>query len=689
VHIVGTQPSGITQGRRVRALRGIVVPLGRLRGVFGWQTVALLLFAIAILGASYQVERPTTIDVGGPHEFGFLQNWHATVAAEDGRTSYRWTDATSFVVLKGLGGGRERQITLRLRSGRPPGVVQPVSVLANGIEIGRVSVGSDWQMAQFDARGATTKARGLVVELRTPVDRVAKAGNQPLGVQIDRVRIESVGGDWTIPAWGTLALALIATLLMYSIAFQAIQALPLGGEPVRSASAVIAGVGVVILGWLLIEARAALAASLSYLVLILAGVCVATLVPPLLVRIGARLGLVVTQAEAVGLGAVLALGTAIKLGGLLYPDTAVIDLAWHVRWERAFLQGDFRSLYFPSDLSSGPKEWGVGVLIPKSPLYYAAMAPFAVLPFGIATGLKLGIGLMEVAMPLFAYLFLKRIGQGTAGIVAAFLYAVTPLSYLALSWGIYPTLFAQFFAVAAFAVVLLAGERLGRPATFTAFVVLLSLSLLAYPVVAVFNVCVLAGVGLWQWRREAERVAKRRALLLPIGAAIASLIAFLAYYVQYVRVTLDSLHTLGGSTAESRGYTDGGLLGAPWHIITVVTKNLNVGNLFILVSLAIVGVVALRRTCESDEHRRAWQLLLAWLLIMPIFTLADAYVDLLLKPLYYTMLPVAIFSGVAVVWLWRRGRLGQALAIVCCLAITAQAWWLWYHRIVYAGQPHT
>jgi hypothetical protein len=317
------------------------------------------------------------------------------------------------------------------------------------------------------------------------------------------------------------------------------------------------------------------------------------------------------------------------------------------------------------------------------------MAPFAALPFGIGTGLKLAIGLIEIAMPLFAYAFLKRIGQGAAGVIAAFLYAVTPLSYLALSWGIYPTLFAQFFAALAFAVVLFAGDRLHRPALFAAFVISLSLSLLAYPVVAVFNVCVLAGVGLWQWWHATDRTAKRHALLLPLGAIIASLVAFLAYYIQYVRVTLDSLRTLGGNTAEARGYTDGGLLGAPWHIITVITKNINVGNLFVLLALTIVGVIVYHRTAVTEEDRRAWLFFLGWLLIMPVFTLADAYIDLLLKPLYYTMLPVALFSGIAVVWLWRRGRLGQALAILCCLAITAQAWWLWYHRIVYAGQPQS
>jgi hypothetical protein len=670
-------------------LRGIIVPLNRLRGVLGWQAIALLLFTFALFCAAYQVERPTTIDLGGAHDFGFLQNWHSAMVADDGHTSYRWTDATSFVVLKGLGGGRERRVSLRLRSGRPPGVVQPVSILANGIEIGRINVGADWQMVQLDVRGAATAARGLVVELRTPIDHAPKAGTQLVGVQVDRLRVESVGGDWTVPSWSTIGAALLCILLLYLIAHRIVSLLPLGIEPIRSASAVIAGVGGIVLGWLLVEARAVFAASLGFLLFILAGVCLALLVPRPLIRAGARLGLTVTHAESVCLAAVLALGVAVKLGGLLYPDTAVIDLAWHVRWERAFLHGDFRSLYFPSDLSSGPKEWGVGVLIPKSPLYYAAMAPFAALPFGIGTGLKLAIGLMEVVTPLIAYAFLKRIGQGTAGVIAAFLYAVTPLSYLALSWGIYPTLFAQFFAALAFAVVLFAGDRLHHPALFAAFVVPLSLSLLAYPVVAVFNVCILVGVGVWQWWHATERAAKRRALLLPLGAALASLIAFLAYYIQYVRVTLDSLRTLGGSTAASRGYTDGGLRGAPWHIITVFTKNIYVGNLFVLLTLAIVGVIVYRRISVTEEDRRAWLLFLAWLLIMPVFTLADAYVDLLLKPLYYTMLPVALFSGIAVVWLWRRGRLGQALAILCCLAITAQAWWLWYHRIVYAGQPRT
>lgn len=295
--------------------------------------------------------------------------------------------------------------------------------------------------------------------------------------------------------------------------------------------------------------------------------------PTPLIRLGSRVGLAVTRPEEAALCAILALGLAVKLGGLLYPDTVVIDLTWHEKWQRTLLRGEFAALYFPSELSSGPGEWGAGVKIPKSPLYYVAMAPVALLPIATGAGLKLVAGLLDLALIPFAYAFLKRIDRGTAGVVAALLYTVTPLSYLILSYGSYPTLFAQFLSVLAFAVILLAGRRLDRPAVFGAFVALLTLSLLAYPVVAVFNVCLVSTFGLWRWRGAADRGDARRTVLLPGGAALAALLAFLAYYLQHVRVALASVGTLTGETARERAGADAGLLAAPGHIAAVALRN--------------------------------------------------------------------------------------------------------------------
>ena len=194
-----TRSMSIPRGWSSRAWRGFATGLARLRVAFGWQPVALLAVAAALLLGAYQVERPIAVNVGGAHETPFVHNFHPREVAEDG-TSYRWTHATSFLLLRGIGGGRERQVTLRLRSGRPAGVAQPVTVLVNGVETARLRVGADWQTARLDVRGAATAGHGVAVELRTPAERLRTSGGKVVGVQVDRLRVETTGGRPTVPA---------------------------------------------------------------------------------------------------------------------------------------------------------------------------------------------------------------------------------------------------------------------------------------------------------------------------------------------------------------------------------------------------------------------------------------------------------------------------------------------------------
>ncbi|MDQ2784023.1 MAG: hypothetical protein M3Y58_03350 [Chloroflexota bacterium] len=686
MRLAGAQPAPIPAPRSGRIERGFVTGSAWLRAALGWQPLVLLAVSLVALLGGYQIERPIRVTIGGAHEKPFVQNFYNKEVTTTDATPYRWTSATSFIVFSGIGGGRERTATLRLRSGRPPGVAQPVTILVNGVEVQRFTVGPEWRTFAFAITGAATAGHGVVIELRTPAKKLSNADGRVVGVQVNELRMTTVGGGRTIPAWGTLGLALMTICTLYLIAARVLGIAIADGGRRRSLAALCAAGGVLILVALFAFARPSIAAYSGPLLATLLGALGALLLPRPLIRLGARCGLAVSPSEATALSSILALGIVAKLGGLLYPDTIVIDLNWHTRWMRTLLQHDFRALYFPSDLSSGPKEWGLGILIPKSPLFYGMLAPFTLLPLAIGTVLKLCVGLMDVVTVVFVFAILKRIGMGTAGIVAALLYTVTPLSYLALSYGNYPTIFAQFLTVIAFALLLFAGQRLDRIGVFVLFTFVLTLSLLAYPVVAVFNMCVLVAFGLWRWRQATSVPEKRRALLIPSSAIVAALLAFFAYYIQYIRVTLQSVRTLGTSTAENRGYTKGGWRGAPWHITTVIAKNIEVGNLLVLLAVAIAGVVLWHRTLPDNEGRRTWQFLLLWLLIMPVFTLADAYIDLILKPLFYTMVPVALFGGVAVVWLWRRGRIGQVTAILCCVAITAQAWWLWFQRIAYAGQ---
>lgn len=678
----------VTRLKNSRMRRGIAAIAAWLRAASGWHLLVLLVCSGLLLLGSYQRERPIAINIGGAHEAPFVHNFHPKELADD-RTSFRWTHATSFVILRGVGGERERLVTMRLRSGRPPGARQPVTVVINGIEAARYDIGADWQTVQAELSGAATAGHGIVVELRTTAEKLPNSGGKVVGVQVDEVRIATTGGHWTVPAWDTFGLMLLAIVGLYLVVFRALDSAGAARERARVYATLGGAAGALLLALLFATARPFIAAYDQTLFGIVVGMFFVLLLPGPLIRLGARLGLAVTRSEATALCAILALGIAVKLGGLLYPDTMVIDLPWHVKWQRELLRGQFAALYFPSELSSGPTEWGSTVRIPKSPLYYVAMAPIALLPISLGTGLKLAAGLLELTMVFFAYGLLKRIGRGAAGVVAAFLYTVTPLSYLILSFGSYPTLFAQFLTTLAFTVLLFAGQRLDHPGAFSAFVLILTLSLLAYPVVAVFNTCVLATFGLWRWWQATETRERRLSVLAPAGLALAALLAFFAYYIHHVQVTLASIRTLTGGTTQQPETASSGLFDAPGQILSVIVKNIMVGNLLILLVVAGAGAILMRRELAGEEARRTWQLLFLWLLILPVFVPANAFVELLLKPLFYTMLPVAMFGGITIVWLWQRSRWGQVAAIACCVAIAAQAWWLWFQRIAYAGQSLT
>ncbi len=654
------------------------------RSALGWPIALLLVLSCLMVLGAYQIERPFATTVGNIHAAPFVGNFHAREIDPEG-TPYRWTGATSFLIFKGVGGGRTRVITLNLRTGRAVNVTKPVIVLVNGIEVDRLVVGAEWQTFRVTARGPATAGHGLAIELRTPAEKLSESDARIVGVQVNEVRVETVGNGWTIPAWGTLGQVLLIVTVIYFIVFRALGVAIRAEGRRRSIAAVGGAIGMAILALLFVAERPYIAAYTSALLVLLLCALTVLLVPRPLKWTAGRFGLAMTEGEAVALCMILAIGICLKMGGLFYQGTVVSDLAWHSKWERTLLRGDFAALYFPSELSSGPSVWGAGILIPKSPLYYLFMAPFTLLPFAVETTLKLIAGLLELTVVFFIYALLKRIGRGTEGVVAALLYTVTPLSYLILSYGSYPTVFASFLTTLAFTLTIASWDRLGRPILFGSFVLLLTLSVLAYPVIAVFNVLVVTTVGCWYWRDAETPEGRRHALLLPLAAIIASVLAFVVYYVQYVRVTLQSIHTLTGDTAKNRGYLNGGLLGAPRHIAIWFANNIRVGNMLILLAIAIAGVIILRRDSMRADTRRAWQLLLVWLLILPVFTLVDAYIDMVLKQLFYTMVPVAVFGSFTLVWLWRRGRAGQVLAVLCGMAIIAQAWVLWFHRIAFGG----
>src|SRR5205814_5843101 len=119
-------------------------------------------------------------------------------------------------------------------------------------------------------------------------------------------------------------------------------------------------------------------------------------------------------------------------------------------------------------------------------------------------------------------------------------YALMPLAFRALAYGILPTIFAQWLAVAAIAYILAVWRQRWRFEWVIA-TLLLSLALLAFPTVALFLSLVLVCWFLHlffeqrQSRTEASEIMGAATYWrIPVMLAVSWTISIVAYYVLYI-----------------------------------------------------------------------------------------------------------------------------------------------------------
>ena len=195
-------------------------------------------------------------------------------------------------------------------------------------------------------------------------------------------------------------------------------------------------------------------------------------------------------------------------------------------------------------MSSVPQEWGLNLLIPKSPLFYFAVAPLGILPFDLETLVKWLICLLDATLVIAVYWLALRVGGSKqAALLGAALYAFMPLAFRAFAYGILPTIFAQWLAVCLFVLVVAVWNNAWRFA-WIGVVLVATLTLLAFPTVAVFVTLVLAGWAIVLWFRRESTSATGRVLRVPVALMVAWLLAILAYYGLYVSPVLASASAL-------------------------------------------------------------------------------------------------------------------------------------------------
>jgi hypothetical protein len=558
-----------------------------------------------------------------------------------------------------------------------------IEVHVNGIRFFAEEVVPGWQELTFridESQPAALASRDTVVEFRAPDYRLPGEEAQAKGLKVDRLVLEqSTGRGFIWPSLATLGFLMFSTLLAYTLVGRTLRGL--STERATRVRAFVASMAVGAgLCLLLASSHTSASVAAPHIVTTLSSVLIIFIVVERLVRSRTR-GDAGQRGRLVSMAVAIAFG--LRYGGMALPQSVIIDMPYHMKWLRTLLAGDWQALYFPGGLSEVPPEWGMSLLIPKSPLFYLAAAPIATLPFDLETLLKWSICLLDATVVLFAYWFTRRIGGSkAAALAAAFLYAMMPLAFRAFSYGILPTIFAQWLATGLLALVLAASVRGWRPATLLAAVVLATLTLLSFPTVAVFVtfVVVVAPLG-WRFVRPARKSSQPFTWQPYLVLAVGWLLAFIAYYGLYVTPVAASAVALlgGGPGGASTVRWPGGVTE-----LLVWTGDYLASMLPLL--LAVVGVLLLlARQRLSVAQARATTLVIAWLAILPIFVAANYKIDMIGKHLFFTMLPVAVAGGMGLVALGGRGTWGGRLAGLLLGTVAWQALVFWVERLVRAS----
>jgi len=422
-------------------LAGRLLARPALWGVLGLTVVGLV--------AAYQVRHAYRVDLGSPSDQAYVSNFQDRDTDPTG-SDFRPSGLYSYVELPGLGGGVPYTLSVTLK---PTRANLPIMLILDGATLFQGPISGTWQTLAFriDSRYPQALAsRDVRLELRTPAVR---------SVAVDRVEVGAQEQGFVVPALGQLVGLGGLALLVYLLLGRALTPQPLAGRVALGGAglvgaAAVAGLAALHLPLTVATGHLLLTVGLSYVLLVISEAVLRRVAPP-------------AGPAARWAAVIFAAAFAVRFGGMALPQSVIIDMPYHLKWMHELLVGHWAALTDPhGGLNQPPREWGLAVVIPKSPLFYFVAAPLALLPGSLETAIKALVCLLDASAVPICYGLLARYGRTVggwrAGLGAAFVYAATPLTYRALAYGILPTILAQWLALVFFAVLLAWADTRGQ-----------------------------------------------------------------------------------------------------------------------------------------------------------------------------------------------------------------------------------
>ena len=727
------------------------------RNVWSLWSVATIVVMLVAVGLAYQSRPTLDIDLGGGFDAPYLNLSEggfgnpvqlvdtattATDTTDDGESSgreaittttttqttvpealnqdYRWTRERPILLLPGIGSWPGKLTLVAAGSPLIP-AGQQVDMLLNGIPFTQFTLKPGVVSTQeWSFTADQTKNGSLAIEMRVkslgPVNADLIQQYPGTYIKIDQnlyqgqtgfklysAALQPQPGGLIIPPLGvTLALVVSAWLLYISLAYAGLKGRYAFG--VVAMLSLLAGLGLVVV-------RLGLTTYTSRLALLLV---VTTLFLPILDWVTPRIyrswRMALPKWAAQGLLILFLIGMLGRGGGVLYPQTEIIDAPAHLKEINTVLHDPdgFSKELHSKDLSKVPSQWGSNAIIPYSPFVYFYLAPVAALPVDPYISVNLFNALLDALRVFIIFGLAMALGTGTrAAFTASALYLIIPCTWMLNSWGNWPTTVSFWLATLYLLLVLAYWQRLNRPVIWLSSTFVLLLTMLAYTVTAVFIGMLLLGwaVGLIFFVKK-DPVARRNGLLMGGATLTAAALAVVLYYDQFIPDLANTL-TSFSSSLENKGSLGGfGDRTLPYYLgLYADHVTFRYGATVVILAATAVwlwAIFAKRGTStvsnfedltslEPNETRlRSGSFLWlagAWFAVFWLFGLAQWKVDMVDKQVWF-VLPLAVcLAGVVLNWAWQTFKtptgllIGRAFVTGLVLWTTYSAATLWLDRV--------
>jgi hypothetical protein len=584
--------------------------------------LALMLAGAAAVATAHRAQPGLDVDVGSGREVPLARNLGPFDAA--GGATFRQAMRGAALDLRDFGSGDWSVAVTAAVGGEPRPLVL---ARARGVESEAV-LGEGWTTTVLRAHAPWGWRAGLVLEF--------PEGSDGADLRIDRVRIERAA-SW--PSACTVALVVGAALLvgvavgaagLSSVASLAAAAMVLGAETLALFRDPVITIPFA-------ATFCAIAALGSVLAAVLSGVAAGApdegraAVPPPAAQAAAAAGFVAFFTTT---------ASPLYRGGHFGFHSQIAEQIWQGRFLLYYLP-------YPGSMLSRQAQWG-DIIVPHPALFHTLVAPLAALPDPwFALGVKLVLAVWLAGIVLVAAALATAAGGPSAGAWTGVLAAGLVPFYQLLGLGHLMTILGCLTMAAAMAYLILRLDRLRQPRSWAAAVALLSLCFLAYTAGLLFAAFAVAAAVPFVFRAE-----PRTARALVAAGLAAAAIAFLLYYVNWTWPFLSQsvpriLHGSGAPEGEGTPVIKR-LLALPHKL------NYSYGSALV----PVLGLAGLARA----RALRGWPLLAAWAAVLPVFSVADLFFNLLLKHHYFTAAPVAVGGGLLLSALARRGPAGRVSA---------------------------